>query len=311
MNLKDIKRRLKGEYKDKYHELQQNYKETVETVEEVKEDYEQLKEEHELIKKRQRPRPNRYSAMQLDPFRLRKPTPSLRSQVSFSPDLMKAGGEPDYRASFPWLFPEYSDEKIAPWDFDPIRCRSVGEEMPLTEAATDVAVQSVIKVPWHIVEVEDNIEMQKRAGTNPAKRVRRQHRREGDAELMTELLSQPDPDHDWSDMVEMILSEWFFVGSANIIKVFEKGTTIPQNPRPGELPMPVRLRPSADPITFSKEFDAHGLIKKYWQFATPMGDGSRSFFRTEPVEFSPEEIIWSDYKKRSWRRYGMPPTLKY
>jgi len=39
MNLKDIKRRLKGDYKDKYHELQQNYKETVETVEEVKEDY--------------------------------------------------------------------------------------------------------------------------------------------------------------------------------------------------------------------------------------------------------------------------------
>jgi len=213
-----------------------------------------------------------------------------------------------HKSVYRWLF---EPSRGVRWDFDPLLLRDLTQGNTWVSMLVESITKEIAKAPWKIVE-DENTEIQKRASKNPFERKQGTPAGE-EAEELRELLRNPHPDHDWTDIVHMTMGDLLEVGSMALPKDFpeeayQRGENYPiYNENSGFKPK--NLKPS-DPITFTKEFRKKtGIISGFWQYELKSSGGKGRRGVADPIHYKNEEIIWDDINPRSNRRYGLPPAL--
>ena len=218
--------------------------------------------------------------------------------------------DPSYKVDFPWLFDR--EHKGSRWDFDPIELRQLSQGDIWIQMMIQSISKEIANCPWQIVENDDTEVFKDK---NPFERaVDKSYEPkevENDvADKINDLFSNPDPDYDFTEVLEIIVSDLLEVGNACLYKKFSPESydddyeeLITDKP---ELDW---LRP-IDPVTFTKEFDPEsGVVKKYHQFEGVTGGFMGIGKYVESNEVDKKELMWLDLNPRSNRRYGLPPTL--
>jgi len=218
-----------------------------------------------------------------------------------------------FRSEFPWL---YDPSRGVRWDFDPIELRVLAQENAWVEMLVQTITKELAETSWTISKVDDEAETQKRLTTHPDEREPvAKELPDAIAEDIHALLPQPDPDHDWHDLVEMWGADLLEVGSITGVKAFderyydESGEELTADP---EAITPQAIVPSA-PEVWTKDYrDKTGLLDGYVQFdrhSTPGASTTGRRGTSQSIFFDKAEVVWSDHSPRTNRAYGTPPTL--
>jgi len=225
------------------------------------------------------------------------------------------------RADFPWL---YDPSRGVRWDFDPIQLRNLGQANTWVGMLVQSITKEIAETPWTITEANGAVETRKRLATHPEERDpiskadAPDELADATAERIYRLLSKPNPDLTWHDMVEQWMADLLEVGSMATVKAFHRsaydGDELAADPETIE---PRALQVTAPEVWTKDYHDRTGIVEGYWQFDDHHSPGSgstdaptsTSWGGTQPEFFDAAEMVWSDMSSRSNRRYGMPPTL--
>lgn len=235
------------------------------------------------------------------------PNPSTKGPMGSSPYTSKSD-EANFKSRFEWL---YDPVRGVPWDFNPVETRTLAQSDAWVQMLINNITSEIANTPWQIVE-NDNPEVAKQY--NPYERVAKDKvgtkATDEDAERARELIENPNPDDDTSDLLEKILADAFEVGSLAIPLAFAKSDYNGQE-LVSDNPTLIHLKPS-DPITFTKDFrEKTGITDGYFQYDRNRNVSSSRFGAegSGPIHFKTDELVWSDIHPRSNRAYGLPPTL--
>jgi phage portal protein BeeE len=229
------------------------------------------------------------------------------------------------KTEFPWL---YDPARGVRWGFDPIKLRNLGQGNTWVGMLVQTITKEIAETPWSIVKQENRNELRKRLTTHPEKRtpIAKQAGAaefpDATAETIDDLLRNPNPDHNWHDLVEMWMGDLLEIGSGATVKAFPKSVYRDTDDGPELAVDPSATQPRALQVTapevWTKDYDDRtGLLEGFWQFDKEKAPGSGQSeggtagsrgFRT-PIHFDKAELMWTDLTPRSNRRYGMPPTL--
>jgi len=139
------------------------------------------------------------------------------------PTAKELGGDPNYKSEFPWLF---DPTKGVMWDFDPIELRVLSQENAWVGMLVSSIVKEISETSWTITESEGQRETQKRLSTHPDERETIDKELPDTwAEDIYALLSDPNPDDDWHDLVQMIMADALEIGRCRLSKRSTSGTT--------------------------------------------------------------------------------------
>ena len=217
-----------------------------------------------------------------------------------------------YKSEFPWL---YDPAKGVRWDFDPIELRVLAQENAWVGMLVQSITKEIAETSWTITDSDDATETQKRLSTHPEQREPvAKELPDAIAEDIYNLLKNPNPDHDWYDVVEMWMADLLEVGSMAAVKAYPSDAYDDEDNLvvdPAAL-TPRAIMPSA-PEVWTKDYgDKSGVLDGYWQFdnhSSPGQSAARTRGVGQPIPFDRSEVVWSDMAPRTNRRYGMPPTL--
>jgi len=242
-------------------------------------------------------------------------------------ELVKRNATNDNLINFPWDRPDYEEEvkqlkekhkekfawlfdpkKGVRWDFDPIYIRNLTHENTIAELCIENITKEVSNIPWDIVE-DDDPEISK---CNPFERKAFNPLSTSDpAESAREFFDNPNDEQSFSDIKSEIMNDLLEIGSTAIALYFSEddydGDVLSSDD-----PTLMKMK-TTDPITFTKDYkDKTGILQGFWQYQrNRSAQGQRSDSRTivKPIYFNKKEIVWDDLNSRSYRRYGLPPTL--
>ena len=217
-----------------------------------------------------------------------------------------------YKSEFPWL---YDPAKGVRWDFDPMELRVLAQENAWVGMLVQSITKEIAETSWTITDADDATETQKRLSTHPEQREPvAKELPDAIAEDIYNLLKNPNPDHDWYDVVEMWMADLLEVGSMAAVKAYPSDAYDDDDNLavdPAAL-TPRAIMPSA-PEVWTKDYgDKSGVLDGYWQFdnhSSPGQSAARTRGVGQPIPFDRSEVVWSDMAPRTNRRYGMPPTL--
>ncbi len=211
-----------------------------------------------------------------------------------------------HKEKFTWLF---DPKRGVRWDFDPVYIRNRARQDTITQMSIANINKEISNVPWQIVE-DENPEVSK---SHPFERKSFNQKAEGeDVEKAKKLFSSPNPEQSFSDVVSQIMTDLLEVGSSSLVLYFSE-SDYSGDELTSEEPELRKFKPS-DPVTFTKDYkNKTGQLEGFYQYQRNRGSSGQrtSGGRTtvEPIHFDEKEIVWEDLNPRSYRRYGLPPTL--
>lgn len=216
-----------------------------------------------------------------------------------------------HKSEFPWLF---DPSRGVRWDFDPIQLRNLAQENTWVGTLVQTITKEVAQTPWTIVDADEETrpEVQKRLETHPEKRRVAKDADDSTADEIADLLSDPNPDHNWTDLAEMWMADLLEIGSLAGVKAYPE-SAYDGDELTNDDALPLHIKPTA-PEVFTKDYRSKtGVLNGYWQFDKEQRPGSSTttggFNLSDPIFFDRSEMIWDDMSPRTNRRYGMPPTL--
>jgi hypothetical protein len=217
-----------------------------------------------------------------------------------------------YKAEFPWL---YDPSRGRRWDFDPVELRVLAQENAWVQMMVQTIGKEIAETAWTITDTDSARETDKRLSTHPDERTPlEKDLPDATAERIFESLRDPNPDADWSTLIEQFVADYLEVGSMVGTKAFDTRAYADD----GSLKFDADdLRPeglqATAPEVWTKEYaDKSGLLTGFWQFdrrSSPGGTDSVAHGAAEATQFETGEVLWTDHSPKSNRTYGTPPTL--
>lgn len=216
-----------------------------------------------------------------------------------------------FKAEFDWL-----DEpsKGVRWDFNPMMTRNLSQDDTWVQMCVQSITKEVANTPWQIVTNED-AEVAKSENLDPFDRMSKDISKDPadsqEAREARDLIRDPNPDQDASDLFQEMMADLLEVGSLAAPKVFPERAYNEDNVLVEDTAKPVHIQVLA-PETFTKDYQGKtGVLDGFWQYDKnrAISHQNTSSQRSGPIQFAQNELIWSDFNSRSNRRYGIPPTL--
>lgn len=199
----------------------------------------------------------------------------------------RASEKSKHKSSYPWLFGK--SDKGVKWDSDPIYIRERIKEETIVQMAIENISREIANTDWEF-KIPDDADIDDETIENAR-----------------DVLTNPNPDEDLTDVLQQFLADSLTIGSACLVLSFNKndydGDTLNT-----EDPQLLEIK-SHDPATFNKDYDKTGRLKGFYQFAKGRINSSRGTSeKIEPIHFDREEIVWFDINPRSFRAYGLSPS---
>jgi len=219
-------------------------------------------------------------------------------------------GDPKHKSEYQWL---HDPVKGVEWDYNPVRIRELAQSDAWVQMLVNTMTTEIANTPWQIVEEDGTGETAK--SFDPFERVSKQETgtpaTSEAARKAREFTKHPNPDEDFTDLLEQITADMLEVGSLAIPLMFSE-SDYQGDELVSENPTLIHAKPS-DPITFTKEYrEKTGMLSGFWQYERQNNSATqirgRSTYRPDPIRFDQEELVWTDLNPRSNRRYGLPPT---